>query len=207
MRLYVGQTLMTNPRRVTIYLAEKGIEIEQVPLDMRGGEGRGAAYLAKNPAATVPLLELDDGTCIPESAAIVEYFEELHPEPNLIGETPEARALTRAMDRIVLEFYTRNSPILVNTHPFMPRVRPGYVQHPAVAEAYRPMRDKLLATVEAKIGDKPFLCGDKVTLADTHAFAILHVQRSLFDYELPDTAPRLKAWYERFSQRPSALYS
>ncbi len=206
MRLYEGMTLMTNPRRVTIYLAEKGIAIERIQLDMRGGEGRGAEYLAKNPAGTVPLLELDDGTVIPESAAIVEYFEELYPEPNLIGETPEERALTRAMDRIALEFYTRNSPILVNTHPFMPSVRPGFVQHPAVADAYRPMRDKLLATVEVKIGDKEFLTGDRLSLADTHLFAILHVQRSLFDYELPDTAPRLKAWYERFSRRPSAQY-
>lgn len=206
MRLYEGRTLMTNPRRVTIYLAEKGIAVEKVELDMRGGEGRSEAYLAKNPAGTVPLLELDDGSYIPESAAIVEYFEELYPEPNMLGDTPEQRARTRAMERTALDFGPRNSAVLINTHPFMTIARPGFKQNPEVAKASVGPRDRMLEVLEAKIGDSEFVAGDKVTIADCTLYAMLNVHHVLYEYEVPDHKPRLKGWYDRFSQRPSAKY-
>jgi glutathione S-transferase len=212
MKFYEGRILLTNPRRVTIYIAEKGLldrglSWEPVYLDMRAGEGNSPEYLAKNPAGTVPLLELDDGTFLPESRIIVEYLEELYPEPNMIGKTPIERAHVRATERIASEFSAANSAYLVNTHPFMTRVRHDFVQNSALAAAQLPARDRMLGVLEARLSNGPFVCGDSVTIADCSLYAMLHVAHTLFEYEVPDRAPRLKAWYARFSQRPSAVYT
>src|SRR5262249_12632091 len=89
-----------NPRRVTIYLAEKGIDVERVAVNAAAGEHKQPAFLAKNPAGRLPVLELDDGRTITESAAIVEYLEELHPNTPMIGTDPATRAQVRALERI-----------------------------------------------------------------------------------------------------------
>jgi glutathione S-transferase len=88
-----------NPARVGFYLNEKGLEVEQVIVDFRRNEQNSPEHLARNPAGVVPVLELDDGTCLTESLAIIEYLEELHPEPPMIGRDPLERALTRARER------------------------------------------------------------------------------------------------------------
>ena len=88
-----------NCRRVRMYLAEKGITLSLKPLDLLSGEQRTPAYLHKNPFGAVPLLELDDGSVIPESLAIIEYLEEFHPDPPLFGTTPFERAQVRAWER------------------------------------------------------------------------------------------------------------
>ena len=206
MRLYEGRTLMTNPRKVSIYLSEKGIEIERIYMDMRGGEGRTADFLAKNPAGQVPVLELDDGDFLPESAAILEYLEELYPFPPLIGLTPSQRARTRAVTRIANDFIMRNGAILGNTHPFLPTHRPGYVQFPEAVPASLGPRDKLLMLLDHCAVEHPFLAGEGVTIADCTLFAGLHVHCELFDYEIPASAHNLRSWYARFSERPSAAY-
>jgi len=206
MRLYVGKTLMTNPRKVTVYLAEKGIEIECIHLDMRAGQGLSPDYLAKNPAGMVPLLELDDGNFLPESAAIIEYLEELNPEPPMIGRTPVERARTRASDRIAGEFLTRNGAILANTHPFLPTNRPGFVQYPEVARASEGPSKKFLKLLDDRLSAHAFVAGEQVTVADCTLFSGLHVQCELFDYEIPSSAANLRRWYDRFSERRSAIY-
>src|SRR5258708_40309774 len=99
MRLYEAK-MAPYPRRVKIYLAEKGIELERVEVDLHAGENRSAAFLKKNPSGKIPVLELDGGAFLPESAAIMEYLEEIYPAPPMLGETPEQRAQTRATDRI-----------------------------------------------------------------------------------------------------------
>ena len=88
-----------NCRRVRMYLAEKGIDIALKSLDLSAGEQRISGFLLKNPFGAVPLLELDDGSVIPESLAIIEYLEELHPDPPLCGTTPFERAQVRAWER------------------------------------------------------------------------------------------------------------
>jgi glutathione S-transferase len=195
---------MTSPRKVEIYLSEKNIELEFVRLDMRGGAGRSPEYLARNPAGTVPLLELDDGAVLPESTAIIEYLEELHPSPPMLGDSPEARARVRAVDRIASDFLYRNARVLVNTHPFLPSVRPGFRQYPEVATAYEEQRDDYLRILTSHIGDHEFLCADRVTVADCTLFSGVQIARLLFDYEFPVGFEALSLWYERFSQRPSA---
>jgi glutathione S-transferase len=207
MRLYEGRTLMTNPRKVTLYLAEKGIEIERVVMDMRGGQGLTPEYLAKNPAGMVPILELEDGTFLSESAPIIEFLEELNPEPPMIGRTPVERARTRAADRIAGDFVMRNGGMLSNTHPFIPSVRPGYVQYPEIVPAFKGYRDKFLKLLEDRLAAHAFVAGDQVTIADCTLFSGLQVHHQLWEYEIPTSAPNLRRWYERFAERPSAPYT
>src|SRR5262245_11738661 len=88
-----------NCRKVRIYLAEKGLQVPLRPVNLLAGEQRTPEFLRRNPFGAVPILELDDGTVIPESLTIIEYFEELHPEPSLLGTTPLTRALVRAWER------------------------------------------------------------------------------------------------------------
>ena len=99
MQIYLDKGRAPNPRRVRIYLAEKGLNLPIKPVDLRAGEQRSPEFLKMNPFAGVPILELDDGTIIAESLAIMEYLEEIYPEPPLIGADPVTRALVRAWDR------------------------------------------------------------------------------------------------------------
>ncbi|HYC23206.1 MAG TPA: glutathione S-transferase N-terminal domain-containing protein, partial [Candidatus Bathyarchaeia archaeon] len=89
-----------NPKKLRVYLAEKGISVRLEPVDIITGANRKPEFLAKNPLGGLPVLELDDGTHLPESLAIIEYFEELHPTPPMIGSTPLERARVRALERI-----------------------------------------------------------------------------------------------------------
>src|ERR1700676_2441017 len=105
MKLY-GAVRAANPRRVKIYIAEKGLEdvIEQIDFEPPAAEKlKTPEFLAKNPAGKIPLLELDDGTFLPESAAIVEYLEEIYPDPPMIGTTPLERARVRSVERIAAD--------------------------------------------------------------------------------------------------------
>ena len=165
MKLY-GAAMAANPRRVRIYLAEKGLEIEQVDFLPPHNELKSPEYLAKNPAGKIPLLELDDGTCISESAAIIEYFEELFPAPPMIGTNPVERAKARAIERIVAEMFPVSRAYFVNHGPsFLLNLR-GLTPVPAVAEALKPIIDRNLGTLEALIGDNEFLAGPRPTVGD-----------------------------------------
>ncbi len=97
MKLYESPS--PNARRVHIFMAEKGVDCERVPVDIRGGENISEAYLAKNPGGRVPMLELDDGTCIAESIAICRYLEGLHPQPALFGSSPLESAMIEMWQR------------------------------------------------------------------------------------------------------------
>lgn len=99
MKLYLDTGRAPNPRKLRVYLAEKGLSLPIKELNLRAGEQRTPEFLQMNPFAGVPILELDDGTIIPESLAIIEYLEELYPEPPLIGADPVTRALVRAWER------------------------------------------------------------------------------------------------------------
>ena len=89
-----------NPKKVRVYLAEKGIEVPSQQVNIVAGENRQPDFLKKNPMGGLPVLELDDGSFLPESLAIIEYFEELHPNPPMIGTTPLERARARALERL-----------------------------------------------------------------------------------------------------------
>jgi glutathione S-transferase len=206
MRLYQAMVLNTCPRRVTIYMAEKGIRCEVVTVDMRGGEGRSAQFLDKSPSGRVPVLELDDGTFLPESAAIVEYLEELHPTPPMLGVRPAERAQVRATERLASDFIIYQGMLLKHTDPEVPKRRPEIRQYPDVGKAVAATCEQLLEALERRIGANEFLAGDRPTIADCTFFAITDVSKRLSRWEIPAPYPHLRRWFERFRGRSSAQY-
>jgi glutathione S-transferase len=203
MRLYYTK-MAPYPRRVSIYLAEKGIELERVEIDLYAMGHKSPEFLKMNPAGKVPVLQLDNGDFLPESAAIVEYLEESYPNPPMFGKTAEQRAQTRATERIADEIFTLLGQSLMHTAPAALKFHPGLTQHPEVGEALQPLLDQLLDQLEARIGHKNFLAGDSPTVADCTFFALMSAVYPGFGYVLPERCPRLRAWYERFQERPSA---
>ena len=130
-----------NPTKLRVYLAEKGIEIEQVTVDLPKGEQRGAEHRARNPLGKLPVLELDDGSYLTESLAIIEYFEELHPEPPMLGRTPLERARVRELERIAdLGVLIRVARIVHATRSPL-----GLPPNPAVADEERRALPAVLA--------------------------------------------------------------
>ena len=207
MRLYQAKVLNTCPRRVTVYMAEKGIECDVVTLDMRGGAGRTPEFQARSPGSTVPVLELDDGTFLPESLAIIEYLEERYPDPPMLGETPQERAQVRATERMANEFQLRNALHSLNSHPSWGERRPEWANPVRqVAEYLAPARDRLLQALEQRIGANEYLAGSRPTIADCSLFGGVDTLNRIAEYEFPASAPNLRGWYERFRQRPSAQY-
>ena len=203
MRLYEAK-MAPYPRRVKIYLAEKGIELERVEVDLHARENRSPAFLKKNPSGKIPVLELDGGAFLPESAAIMEYLEEIYPSPSMLGETPEQRAQTRATDRVASEIFTVLAQMLMHTHPAARQFHPELVQHRQVGEALQPLVDQLFDQLEERIGDRSFLASPRPTVADCTLFALIDSVSLGFGYVLPERCPRLRAWYRRFQERPSA---
>jgi glutathione S-transferase len=202
MKLY-GNTTASNCRRVTIYLAEKSLCLELVEVDVAAGEHKTAAFRAKNPAGLIPVLELDDGSCIPESSAIVEYLEEIHPEPSMLGDTPQIRGKVRAVERIASDLAIVAGAMLQHSHP---RFASHIKQVPAVAEVMRANANQQLAVLEQHIADKSFLVTERPTIADVTLFSFTQAFRLRMDTILTEGYPRLSAWYERFARRPSAAF-
>lgn len=193
----------TNPRRVIIYLREKGIELERVDVPMSGETLRTPEFLAMNPAGRIPVLELDDGRTITESAAIVEFLEELHPDPPMIGTDPVERAQVRALERIANDLIVRSHMWLLHSAPYFAAKA---VQRPEVAIAARPLAEQLLAALDAHVGDQAFLAGDRPTIADCALFALFQSCRERLGLPYAREYARLDGWYNRFAARPSAAY-
>lgn len=194
-----------NPTRVRLYLAEKAaggatIGLEQQLVDLRGGEQRQPEHLARNPLGRLPVLELDDGCFLTESLAIVEYLEELHPEPPLLGRTPEARARVRELERIAeLAVLQPIARIIHGTKSPL-----GLPPAPELAAHARAALPDGLAVLEARLCDgRPFLAGEAVTVADCTLAAGLQFAR-FAGVELPGELPRLRRWDRAYRERPAA---
>ena len=200
MRLFQGRQ-RTNPRRVIVYLAEKGIQMERV--EVAPGDIKSERFLAMNPVGRIPVLELDDGTYLSESAAIMEYLEELYPDPPMIGTRPEQRAYVRALERIGNDLIVRTGVWLSQSHV---GVSASTAAQPAVAAALRPFVDELLLGLEKHIDAKPFLAGSTPTIADCTLFPLFQTCRVRFGLPFGKEYRRLDAWYARFEARPSAAF-
>ncbi len=190
-----------NPKRVHIYLAEKGIALERVEVNIIGGETRSEAFRTKNPMGGLPVLELDDGTFVSESLAIMEYLEELHPDPPMIGTTPLERLRVRELERIAeLGVLMRVAQMLQNSHPFWTaRVK----QNKDSAEHALRLLHGTLKVLDAKIGDQPFVAGDRPSIADCTLYAGLwfaHTMGTPIDLK---ARPNVARWNESFRKRPS----
>jgi len=195
--------MAANPRRVKIYLAEKGIEIEQIDFELPYAEMKAPEFIKMSPTGRIPVLELDDGSFVPESGAIIEYLEERFPDPDMLGSTPERRASTRAVSLIVSDLVIPMGSFVRHSSETFLASR-GLKRVPELVDFFAPSIDRGLTALEAIIGDNDFLTGERPMIPDCHCYALMHACIDKFDYDLPPKFERLRGWYERFSARPSA---
>jgi glutathione S-transferase len=204
MKLYVFP-VAPNPTRVRLYLAEKRasgarFDVEEVMVNLREGEQRSPAHLARNPLAKLPVLEPEPGVFLTESLAIIELLEELTPDPPMIGRTPMERARTRELERIVEIGILR--PIAEIVHASNSPL--GLPPDPAIEKTMRGRLPASLAVVEDRLGDgRPLLSGEQPTIADCTLAAALQFGR-FGGFELDAEWERILAWNARFRERVSA---
>jgi glutathione S-transferase len=197
-----------SPRRVRIFLAEKGLQVTTVQIDLRHGEHLKQPFLKLNPDATVPVLQLDNGTVINDAIAICVYLEEMHPEPPLIGSTAEEKALTIAWNRRVERdgFYAVMEAFRNSTPGLTGRAVPGpdnYEQIPALAERGRRRVVRFFEWTNARLGESPFIAGARYSLADITTQITVEFARWA-KLPVPETCPRLIHWFAAVSARASA---
>ena len=159
--------LAPNPRRLRIFVAEKGLKIPIEQVDIFTGQNRTPEMLAKNPAGGLPVMELDDGTHLAESVAICRYLEGLHPEPNLMGKNSREQAEIEMWNRRVeLGLFSAAGRAFQHTNElFKARLK----QFPEYGETQREAVTQQLQWLDAQIGNKPFIAGDRFTIADITA--------------------------------------
>jgi len=189
-----------NARRVHIFMAEKGIEIERIPVDIRAGENIQTDYLTKNPAGRVPLLELDDGTYLAESVAICRYLEGLHPEPNLLGQNPlEAATIEMWGRRAEMNFMQNVAGAFRNiTGFFKDRETPVKEWGEVCAE----VAPKMLTMFEDRLGDTEYLAGDRFSIADITLGIALDFSEMVKVVVIPEL-PNLQRWRGQLAERES----
>ena len=200
MKIY-DSTMAPNPRRVRIFLAEKGIQIPYEQVNIAKAENRQPEFLAINPMGGVPVLELDDGTYIAESVAICRYFEELHPEPPLFGADPLDKALVEMWHRrMELNLFTPVALCFRNTHDFFKGRIP---QVPEYGKVSKEGAEKTLAWLDGVLADRPFIAGDHYTIADITALVGIDFGR-ISAIRITEDQTDLKRWYDSVASRPSA---
>ena len=190
-----------NARRVRIFLAEKGIEIPTVVVDMMKGENRTPEYLAKNPLGKMPMLELDDGTCIAESVAICRYLDELHPEPPMFGRSTLERAQVEMWHRrMELEILLPMIHVFSHTHAMWQGV---IAQIADWGEASRQTVLARMRWLDGELAGRQFIATDDYTVADIAAQCGLLLGKAV-DVRVPAELANLTAWWDRAVARPSA---
>ncbi len=200
MKLYNLKAGM-NPRRVRIFLAEKGITIPTIDIDMMKGENGTAEFLRMNPLGKLPVLELDDGTCISESIAICRYLEELHPEPDLFGASPAERAIVEMWNRrIEIEMAQPMSSQFEHLSPFFA----GRVEQVPEYGAFARSRTlKTLGWLDAELATRPYMAGERYTIADITAQCAVLLGKNT-GVPLPAELGNLARWWVAVSARPTA---
>lgn len=197
-----------NPRRVRIFLAEKNLDIQKVPVDLFAMEQLSPEFLAINPGGTVPVLETDDGTYIAESIAICRYLESLHPEPPLFGTDARSGALIWMWNNICeTEGYPALAEILRNLSPgFRHRAFPGPAdieQMPALIERGQNRARQFFDRIEIQLSNSEFLAGNSFSVADITLLTIIDFA-TWVDLDATAERPALAAWHQNMAARPSA---
>lgn len=191
-----------NPRRVRIFLAEKGVEVERQTIDVPAGEHRKAPFTDKNPFAEIPALELDDGTCISETVAISRFFEESTPQPPLMGSSPEQKARVEMWQRRV------ESSLMNAVATYFHHATPGLGE----LETYqnpdwgKHCRDRAVATMKLlddELASREFIAGDDFSIADITALCAIDFAKAI-DIAIPAGYANLQRWHAAVSSRPSA---
>ena len=201
MILYDGG-MAPNPRRVRIFLAEKGIDVPLKSIDMTALGHKGEEITRLNPLQRLPVLVLDDGTVISESIAICRYFEELHPQPALMGTTPIERAIIEMWQRrMEFNLLSGVANVFRHTHPAMKEWEVPQIAE--FAEANRPRVISTLRWLNDELDTREFIAGDEYSVADITAMISIDFMKPA-RLTVPDDLSVLLKWYERVKSRPSA---
>jgi len=195
-----------NPRVVRMFLAEKGVEVPLETVDLMAGENRKPPYTEKNPSGQLPCLELDDGTHLAEVTAICEYLEDTHPEPPLVGSTPEEKAVTRMwtrrIDLNIVEPLTQGFRYAEGLSLFKDRIH----VIPQAADDLKAIAREKLQWLDGLCTGRTWIAGDRFTLADIFLYAFLDFGASV-GQPLDPGLGWLPGWLERVGKRPSAAAS
>jgi glutathione S-transferase len=200
MKLYDGGRA-PNPRRVRIFLAEKGMSVPIEPVDLGALEHKTPAYAAINPLQRVPALVLDDGTVITESMAICRYFEGLRPEPPLFGRGGREEALVEMWNRrMELNLYEAVSAVFRHLHPAMREMENQVAEW---GEANKPRVVEFLALLDRELQDRLYVAGDHYTVADITGLVAVDFMRPA-KLDMPEELGNVRRWHSQVAARPSA---
>jgi glutathione S-transferase len=208
MKLYDCK-MAPNPRRVRIFLAEKGVEIPKVEVNILAGENLKPEYLKVNPRGLLPVLELDDGTRIDETVAICRYIEELHPEPRLMGVDALDRALVESWQRhmefdglmAVGEAFRNSSPAFRERG--LPGVRERVGAIAELAERGRASVRRFYERLEERLAECEFIAGKRFTIADITGLCVVDFA-AWIEMPIPEGHRHTRRWHQAVSSRPSA---
>ena len=200
MKLY-DFTLAPSPRRVRIFLAEKGIDVELVQVDIMRNANRTPEFYMKNPLGSLPILELDDGTCLSESVAICRYFEEVQPSPNLFGVGAREKAIIEMWNRRVeLEIF---APV-GHVWSHLSEVARGRGRRiPGFGEIQKRAAIDRIAWLDSELGGREFIAGGRYTIADITTLCMIDFARTV-DIRIQPEQRNLARWHREVSSRPSA---
>jgi len=201
MKLYEYESF-PSPRRVRMFLAEKGINIPCEQIDVPAGEHRSPEYLSKNPDGVVPLLELDNGEYISETVAISRYFEEKSPQIPLMGITAEEKARIEMWQRRV-ENSLANTVATYFHHATNGLGEPDRYRNKEWGEKNREKAISAMKQLEIQLAENKFIAGDKFSIVDITALCAIDFAAAV-NISIPDECHHLTRWYSEVSQRQSA---
>ena len=201
MKLYDAATA-PNPRRVRVFIAEKGLDVPCEQVDIMKAVNRGEEFRRNvNPMGTLPVLELDDGTCIAETGAICRYFEEVRPDPPLLGVDAKDKAVVEMWNRrMELELFQPATLAFQQQHEFFKGRVPQVPEYAAVSKA---KAEKTLAWLDGVLADREYIAGAWFTVADIVALCAVDFGR-VSKIKLQPDQKNLARWHEQVSARPSA---
>ena len=194
-------TTAPSPRRVRIFLAEKGVSVPYEEVDIGKAINRSDEFRRKNPMGTLPVLELDDGTFIAESVAICRYFEETHPEPPLMGTDARDPAIVEMWQRrMELEVFVPITQVFRNLHPFFAGRIPQVAEY---GEVCRKAAEARMAWLDTILADREFIAGPRYTIADITALCGIDFGR-VSKIRIAPEHKNLTRWHLAVTARPSA---
>ncbi|MBO9708247.1 MAG: glutathione S-transferase family protein [Caulobacter sp.] len=201
MKLYGEDNPAPNPRRVRIFLAEKGAAVEHVRVPLRERAHKAEAFLEKNSLGQVPVLELDDGSFLSESVSICRYLDGLYPDPPLFGDTPKAQAtIDMWIRRIEFQLMAPIAHIWRHTHPLTAGL---LTQFKDFGESNRAHADRVYRWLDGELADRTFIAGPAYSMADIVALTTVDFGR-MIGVAVPEDCSRVLAWLDHVSRRPSA---
>ena len=201
MKLY--NSIGPNPHVVRMFIAELGLDVETIEMDLMAGENRQEEHLKRNPSGQSPTLELEDGSFLSEITAICEYLDEKQGNTDLMGKTPEERALTRMwtrrVDLQIIEPLTTGFRYSEGLELFKTRMQ----TIPEAADGLKSIAQEKLAWLDAEMEGKDYICGDRFSLADVMLFCFITFGATVGQTVSKDNT-NIISWYDRVKERPSS---